>query len=78
MNSSRKPVAVVMGATSKWQADGRNTLLAHGKALGDELIGPPQQRRRDRQPERLRGPQADHQLEFGRLLHGQVGDGASG
>jgi NAD(P)-dependent dehydrogenase (short-subunit alcohol dehydrogenase family) len=28
--TSNKPVAVVVGATSKWQADGRNTLLAHG------------------------------------------------
>jgi NAD(P)-dependent dehydrogenase (short-subunit alcohol dehydrogenase family) len=35
MNSARKPVAVVVGATSKWQADGRNTRLAHGKALDD-------------------------------------------
>src|SRR5215470_4524538 len=35
MNSSRKPVAVVVGATSKWQADGRNTKLAHGKVLDD-------------------------------------------
>ena len=35
MNANRKPVAVVVGATSKWQADGRNTLLAHGKALDD-------------------------------------------
>lgn len=34
-NSKRKPVAVVVGATSKWQADGRNTRLAHGKALDD-------------------------------------------
>jgi NAD(P)-dependent dehydrogenase (short-subunit alcohol dehydrogenase family) len=32
-NTGRKPVAVVVGATSKWQADGRNTKLAHGKAL---------------------------------------------
>jgi hypothetical protein len=31
MNAARKPVAVVVGATSKWQADGRNTHLAHGK-----------------------------------------------
>jgi len=30
-----KPVAVVVGATSKWQADGRNTRLAHGKAVDD-------------------------------------------
>ncbi|HEU0020278.1 MAG TPA: SDR family oxidoreductase [Dehalococcoidia bacterium] len=35
MNSNRKPVAVVVGATSKWQADGRNTRLAHGKVLDD-------------------------------------------
>jgi NAD(P)-dependent dehydrogenase (short-subunit alcohol dehydrogenase family) len=34
-NSKGKPVAVVIGATSKWQADGRNTKLAHGKALDD-------------------------------------------
>src|SRR3979409_753204 len=33
--SKGKPVAVVVGATSKWQADGRNTKLAHGKALDD-------------------------------------------
>ena len=35
MSSTDKPVAVVVGATSKWQADGRNTRLAHGKALDD-------------------------------------------
>jgi NAD(P)-dependent dehydrogenase (short-subunit alcohol dehydrogenase family) len=35
MSSADKPVAVVVGATSKWQADGRNTRLAHGKALDD-------------------------------------------
>jgi NAD(P)-dependent dehydrogenase (short-subunit alcohol dehydrogenase family) len=35
MNSIRQQVAVVIGATSKWQADGRNTKLAHGKALDD-------------------------------------------
>jgi NAD(P)-dependent dehydrogenase (short-subunit alcohol dehydrogenase family) len=34
-NSNDKSVAVVIGATSKWQADGRNTLLVHGKALDD-------------------------------------------
>src|SRR4029077_6390273 len=27
-NTKDKPVAVVIGATSKWQSDGRNTLLA--------------------------------------------------
>ena len=35
MNEARKPVAVVIGATSKWQSDGRNTKLAHGKELDD-------------------------------------------
>jgi NAD(P)-dependent dehydrogenase (short-subunit alcohol dehydrogenase family) len=35
MNPTRKPVAVVVGATSKWQADGRNTQLAHGRVLDD-------------------------------------------
>ena len=30
-----KPVAVVVGATSKWQSDGRNTLLAHGNRVDD-------------------------------------------
>ena len=35
MSSTRRQVAVVVGATSKWQADGRNTKLAHGRALDD-------------------------------------------
>jgi NAD(P)-dependent dehydrogenase (short-subunit alcohol dehydrogenase family) len=35
MNSNRKQVAVIVGATSKWQSDGRNTKLAHGKVLDD-------------------------------------------
>src|SRR5712691_9323095 len=30
-----KQVAVVIGATSKWQSDGRNTRLAHGRTLDD-------------------------------------------
>ena len=34
-NSNDKSVAVVIGATSKWQSGGRNTLLVHGKALDD-------------------------------------------
>lgn len=33
--SIEKPVAVVIGATSKWQSDGRNTRLAHGQDLDD-------------------------------------------
>jgi NAD(P)-dependent dehydrogenase (short-subunit alcohol dehydrogenase family) len=35
---STKPVAVVIGATSKWQADGRNTLLAHGESVDDSEL----------------------------------------
>jgi NAD(P)-dependent dehydrogenase (short-subunit alcohol dehydrogenase family) len=34
-NTSGKKVAVVIGATSKWQSDGRNTLLAHCRTLDD-------------------------------------------
>jgi len=38
MSPARKQVAVVVGATSKWQADGRNTKLAHGKAVDDSHL----------------------------------------
>src|SRR6267142_6696480 len=34
-NAKGNQVAVVIGATSKWQSDGRNTLLAHGKTVDD-------------------------------------------
>ena len=34
-NTRGLPVAVVVGATSKWQADGRNTRLAHGRPIDD-------------------------------------------
>src|ERR1700680_4893741 len=37
-NSKDKPVAVVIGATSKWQSDGRNTLLAHGHTVDDSEL----------------------------------------
>lgn len=37
-NTKGKPVAVVIGATSKWQSDGRNTRLIHGKALDDSAL----------------------------------------
>ncbi len=37
-NNSGKPVAVVVGATSKWQSHGRNTLLAHGRPLDDSAL----------------------------------------
>lgn len=35
MNGTTENIAVVIGATSKWQADGRNTRLVHGHALDD-------------------------------------------
>jgi NAD(P)-dependent dehydrogenase (short-subunit alcohol dehydrogenase family) len=37
-NTKSKQVAVVVGATSKWQSDGRNTKLAHGKTLDDSHL----------------------------------------
>ncbi|WP_428486202.1 SDR family oxidoreductase [Rhodopila sp.] len=37
-NPKHKPVAVIVGATSKWQSDGRNTRLAHGRTLDDSDI----------------------------------------
>src|SRR4026208_1962232 len=38
MSSARRQVAVGGGATAKWQADGRNTKLAHGKVLDDRDV----------------------------------------
>jgi NAD(P)-dependent dehydrogenase (short-subunit alcohol dehydrogenase family) len=38
MNTQGRKVAVVVGATSKWQSDGRNTRLAHGKELDDRNL----------------------------------------
>jgi NAD(P)-dependent dehydrogenase (short-subunit alcohol dehydrogenase family) len=35
MTTNVKPVAVVIGATSKWQSDGRNTQLIHGGEIDD-------------------------------------------
>jgi NAD(P)-dependent dehydrogenase (short-subunit alcohol dehydrogenase family) len=35
MGPTSKQVAVIVGATSKWQSDGRNTKLAHGRAIDD-------------------------------------------
>jgi NAD(P)-dependent dehydrogenase (short-subunit alcohol dehydrogenase family) len=37
-NANGRPVAVVVGATSKWQSDGRNTLLAHGRTMDDSAL----------------------------------------
>ena len=45
--------------------------------LLDDLVCPQEQRRRDRQAQRLGGLEVDHQLELRRLLDGQVtGPGA--
>jgi NAD(P)-dependent dehydrogenase (short-subunit alcohol dehydrogenase family) len=37
-NTGGKEVAVVIGATSKWQADGRQTRLIHGQAVDDSQM----------------------------------------
>src|SRR5437763_1866378 len=37
-NSKGKQVCVVVGATSKWQSDGRNTVLAHGHPIDDSDV----------------------------------------
>ena len=37
-NVQGRAVAVVIGATSKWQADGRNTKLVHGAAVDDSSV----------------------------------------
>src|SRR5713101_1451118 len=37
-NTKGKQVAVVVGATSKWQSDGRNTLLAQGRTVDDSEL----------------------------------------
>src|SRR3989454_10765451 len=44
--------------------------ISSGVTSPDHLIRPQQQRRRDRQAERLRGLEVDHQLELCRLLDG--------
>jgi hypothetical protein len=33
-----KPVAMLIGATSKWQSDGRNTRMAHGGNIPDDEL----------------------------------------
>src|SRR5438105_13105725 len=37
-NTKGKQVAVVIGANAKWQAEGRNTLLAHGHPVDDSDV----------------------------------------
>ena len=38
MADGTKPVAMIVGATSKWQSDGRNTHLAHGGDVEDGAL----------------------------------------
>jgi NAD(P)-dependent dehydrogenase (short-subunit alcohol dehydrogenase family) len=38
MNSRGKPVCVVIGATSKWQSDGRMTNLLHGHDVDENIV----------------------------------------
>ena len=40
INTARKQVAVIVGATSKWQSNGRNTKLAHGASIDDSELPP--------------------------------------
>ena len=37
-NVNQAPVAVIVGATSKWQSDGRNTKMAHGREIDDSHL----------------------------------------
>jgi NAD(P)-dependent dehydrogenase (short-subunit alcohol dehydrogenase family) len=37
-NTKNKQVCVVIGATSKWQSDGRNTMLIHGHPVDDSTL----------------------------------------
>ena len=38
VNTKAKPVAVIVGATSKWQSDGRNTKLVHGRPVPNDQL----------------------------------------
>lgn len=38
VNESKRDVAVVIGASSKWQSDGRNTVLVHGGEVDDSEL----------------------------------------
>jgi NAD(P)-dependent dehydrogenase (short-subunit alcohol dehydrogenase family) len=37
-NTEQRPVTVIVGATSKWQADGRYTLLVHGARVHEDEL----------------------------------------
>jgi hypothetical protein len=67
--------AVVRGHRAPSEGDSSTQELAalveHG--LLDHLVRPEQQRLRNREAERLRGLEIDHQLELRRLLDGEIG-----
>src|SRR5262249_13441762 len=66
INARARRPRVAARASVGWSVtSGRATSLDH-------LIRPPQQRRWDREPERLGGLHVDHQLELRRLLHRKV------
>src|SRR5215467_3638909 len=78
--SERAQVIVEVAERPHSPADGRAkaspsvrwSALLGGRVLFKDLIRTQQQRRGDRQPERLGGPEIDHQLEPGRLLDGEI------
>jgi hypothetical protein len=51
--------------------EGHAALVEYG--LLDDLVGPPQHRRRDRKAEDFGGLEIDHELELGWLLDGEIG-----
>ena len=64
-------------SAATWGADGsRPTWRGPGgygwRPAPDDLVRAREQRRRDREPERLRCLEVDHQLELGRLLDGKI------
>jgi len=47
--------------------------VRENQALFDDLVGTSEQRRRNFEAERLRSLEVEHQLDFDRLYHWQVG-----
>jgi hypothetical protein len=55
-------------SASRATASAPTRCRSRSSVLLNDLVGPDQQRLRDRQPQRLRGLQVDHELELGGLL----------
>src|SRR5215510_5822345 len=78
----RYPILAILLARCALAASGPVTMLPPIRVMNtrrsislgslDDLVCPPEHRRRDRQTERLSGLEVDHQLELRRLLDGQV------